>query len=372
MVSLHTAYSTATYANLAASLAAGKTGTTKPTMATPASTAPTNSATSVTLSDAAKAALETSDLPTLLAAARDKLTALLTAADRTSPLEDDKLALDLSSLDARELYGIANSHDDSFSDAEKKAAGLEMQRRFDAALGGPAAIAKVTGKYDGLYKAAADYLDSMGPEERADPKSISARAALTEGLKQLAADPKTLPDTGEDDPVALYLALAEAGQTTGDRPIAAIGDDMRSALDKKYADAIANGKVATFNKATTTGTYIDLATFDARSLAAMVLNTNAQFSPAESRAADNALRAKSSAALVAGYKDAAKSQDPTALSQNMIGLYSSMSVEERQALGWSDTFYQTALASYTTTAKLTQLFAQAGGDSTGLMSWLGK
>jgi hypothetical protein len=374
MVALNTAYSSSSYASLASSIAAGKASTAKTATAATTTTATSSdsAATTITLSDAAKAALETKQLSTVLAEARQKMTALLATAGRTSPIQGGKLALDLTSLDARELYGIANSSDDSFSSDEKTAAGLEMQRRFDAAMAGPAAIAKVTSKYTGLYKAAADYFDSMGAEERADPKTVAARAALTEGMKQLAADPKTLPDAGKDDPVALYLALAEAGETTGPRDIDDVASDVRSALDKKYADALANGKVATFNKNSTIGTYIDLSAFDARSLSAMVLNANDEFSQEESSAANAALRTKSSAALVAGYKDAAKSQDPTALSQNLIGIYSSMSQEERQALGWSDKFYQAALQSYATTTKLTQMFAEAGGDSTGLMSWLGK
>lgn len=372
MVSINTAYSNTSYANLAASIATSKASATQTAASVSTTTNTDGAATNVTLSDAAKAALEIKPLATVLAEAREKLTALLAAADRTSPIQDDKLALDMTSLDARELYGIANASDDSFTGDEKKAAGLEMQRRFDAAMAGPAAIARVTGNYAALYKAAADYLDAMGPEERADPKSVSARAALTEGMKQLAADPKTLPDAGDDDPVALYLALADAGQTSGPRPIGDVASDVRTALDKKYADAVANGRAPTFNQNTKVGTYIDLSGFDARSLSAMVLNTDGEFSAEEASAANTALRAKGSAALVAGYQNAAKSGDPTALSQNLIGLYSSMSSEERQALGWSDKFYQTALQSYATTTKLTQMFAEAGGDSTGFMSWIGK
>jgi hypothetical protein len=49
-----------------------------------------------------------------------------------------------------------------------------------------------------------------------------------------------------------------------------------------------------------------------------------------------------------------------------------MSAEERQAAGWSTEFYQTALASYQTTSKLTQMFAEAGGSNTGFLSWMGK
>ena len=373
MVSLNTAYSNSSYASLASSIAAGKASTAKtaPPAASPTA-ASDGAATNITLSDAARAALETKDLATVLSDVREKLSALLTAAGRTSPLQNDKLALDLTSLDPRELYAIASSSADAFTADEKKAAGLEMQRRFDAAMAGPAAIAKVTGTYSGLYKAAADYLDSLGPEERADPKTVAARAALTEGLKQLAADPKTLPKDIEDDPVALYLALADAGETTGPRPIEDVADDVRTTLDKKYADALANGRVPTFNKSSKIGSYIDLSSFDSRSLSAMVLNAKGQFSDAEMGAAKAVLHSKSGAALLAGFNNAAKSSDPTAFSQNVISIYSSMSAEERQAAGWSENIYKAAVSSYATNSKLVQMLSDAGGGSGGVMSWLGK
>ncbi|WP_332699619.1 hypothetical protein [Devosia sp.] len=370
MVAINSAYSTTTYYQAAASiLAAGTTSTTSDADAT--TTGGTEqAATSVTLSDAALAALATKDFATVVADTRAKLTALLQAADRTSPLEGDRLAIDLSSLDARELFAMAS--DDSFTEGEQEAAGLEMQRRFEAALAGPAALADVTGNFTGLYKAAADYLDSLGPEEKAGADWIAGRAAITDAQKQLQADPKTMPDAGEDDPVALYLALVEAGQTAQPTTIADVATTARKTLDSLYADAIKAGKAPTFNKATTVGTYIDLSKFDSRSLSAIALNTGDKFTAEEVRQAETALRAKSGAALLAGFQNAAKSSDPTAFSQNIISIYSSMSAEERQAAGWSDQFYQAALASYESTSKLTQMFADAGGDSTGFLSWMGK
>ena len=262
--------------------------------------------------------------------------------------------------------------DDNFTSDEQKAAGLEMQRRLEAALAGPAAVAKVTGNYQGLYKAAAEYLDSLGAEEKAAPDWIAARAAVTEGIKQLQTDPKKVPDTGEDDPVAIYLALVKAGETATPRPIADVASSARSTLDALYADATAGGKAPTFNKNTSVGTYIDLSKFDSRTLSSIVLDTSGKFTPEETRAADQALRAKSGAALVAGFQNAAKSSDPTAFSQNIISIYSSMSPEERQAAGWSEDFYKAALGSYQSTSQLVSMFAQAGGSSTSFMSLLGQ
>lgn len=369
MVSVTTAYSTNTYYKAAASASAATTSATAAT--TTAATAPTTSAaTSVTLSDEAKAALAAKDFITVLAETRTKLAALLTEADTKSPLKDGKLALDLSSLDARELFAMAS--DDSFTPDEKEAAGLEMQRRFEAAMQGPAALAKVTGNFTGLYKAAAEFLDALGPEEKAGADWIAGRAAITDAQKQLATDPKTLPDAGDDDPVALYLALLEAGEQIKPQPIADVATTARKTLDSLYAEANANGKVPTFNKNTTIGTYIDMSKFDSRTLSSIVLDKTGKFTTEEVSAAQTAMRGKSGAVLLAGFQNAAKSSDPTAFSQNIMSIFSSLSVEERQAAGWSDAFYQAAIDSYNTTSKLTQMFAEAGGDSTGFMSWMGK
>lgn len=367
MVAINTAYSTSTYYKAATTATASATSAATAT-ATTSNTS--QSATSVTLSDEAKAALAAKDFATVLAEARAKLVALLKDADLTSPLQNDKLAIDLSSLDHRELFAMAS--DDTFTPDEQKAAGLEMQRRFEAALAGPAALARVTGNFTALYKAAAEYLDGLGAEEKAGPDWIAGRAAVTEAQKQLQADPKTLPDAGEDDPVALYLALVEAGEQIKPQPIADVATTARKTLDALYAEANANGKVPTFNRKTTIGTYIDMSKFDSRSLSSIVLDTTGKFSAEEVSAAQTAMRGKSGAALLAGFQSAAKSSDPTAFSQNIMSLFGAMSAEERQAAGWSEQFYQAAVDSYTTTSKLTQMFAQAGGDSTGFMSWMGK
>ena len=367
MTAISTVYPSTSYLTLATNLAA-HTPAAASAHAGPASTG--QAATSITLSDAALAALAIKDFAAVIADTKAKLASLLEAADRTSPLEGMELALDLSSLDPRELYAMAS--DDSFSEDERAAAGIEMQRRFEAALAGPAALARVTGNYTGLYKAAAAYLDGLGMEEKEGTDWITARDALTEGLKQLQADPKTLPDAGEDDPVALYLALVEAGEAVQQQPIANVAATARKTLDALYADAIKNGKAPTFNEKTTVGTYIDMSAFDSRTLSAIALNTGNRFATEESGAAQAALRTKSGAALLAGFQNAAKSSDPTAFSQNVIAIYASMSSEERQAAGWSEQFYQAAMESYQSTNKLMQMFADAGGGNASLLGWMGK
>lgn len=341
-------------------------GTAKPTASSqPAQPSAESAATAVTLSDAARAAMAERDFAAVLADAHSKLTALLEEAGRTSPLKDGKLALDLSSLDQRELYAM--SSDDSFSPDEREAAGLEMQRRFEAALAGPAAIARVTGDYTGLYKAAAAYLDGLGEEERASADWKAGRDAVTEGLKQLQTKPGTMPNLGPNDPVALYLALSEAAETPA-TSMPELASNARTTLDRLYAEAQANGKAPTFNRNTTLGQYIDVSGFSSRALSSMVLDKDGQFTAEETRAARSVLQARSGATLLAGFQSANKSGDPTAFSQNIITAFSSLSPEERQAVGWSDALYEAAMQSYVTTSKLMNMFGEATGGNNGTPS----
>lgn len=343
--------------------------------ATKTATSANTAATSVTLSEAARAAMAERSYATVLADARSKLTELLLAAGRTSPLLNGELALDMSSLDAREVYAIAS--DDSFSEDEREAAKLEMQRRLEAALAGPLSIARVTGDYTGLYNAAAAFLDALGPEEKASADWQASRDAVTEGLKQLQKDPKTLPDAGEDDPVALYLDLLETRGAL-DQSMATLAANARALLDKRYAEGQAAGRIPTFTP-NSRGAYIDLSDLSSRTLSAIVLDAEGQFTPEEVKAAKATLRTKSSAALMAGLKSASQSADPTAFSQNVIAAFSSLSPEERQAAGWSDQLYEAAVANYTTSSKLAQMLNQLGssgsagnaGGFQGLASLLG-
>ena len=82
-----------------------------------------------------------------------------------------------------------------FTADEQKAAAIELQGRFDQAMAGPTAIGRVTGNIKGLYVAALAYFDTMGPEEKASASAVDQRAALAEMLKQIGADPATLPAT---------------------------------------------------------------------------------------------------------------------------------------------------------------------------------
>ncbi|KQN69957.1 hypothetical protein [Devosia sp. Leaf64] len=355
--SYYTAYSTATSSG-SASAATTATASAK-TQTTTTATATSSSATSITLSDAAKAALSERSFAAVLADARTKLTELLEAAGRKSPLQNGELALDMSSLDSRELYAMAS--DKSFAADQNEAAKLEMQRRMEAALAGPLSIAKVTGNYTGLYNAAATFLDALGPEEKASADWQASRAAVTEGLKQLQTDSKTLPEAGGNDPVATYIKLLETRGAL-DQSMASLATNARTTIDKRYADATAAGKIPTF-KPNGTGAFIDLSDLSSRTLSSIVLDKEGQFSSQEVAAAKSELRTKSSAVLMAGLKSASKSSDPTAFSQNVISAFSSLSAEERQAAGWSDKLYEAAVANYSSSNKLMEMFNQLGASS---------
>ncbi len=298
----------------------------------------------------------------MLTDTRAKLKALFADAGRTSPLKDGKLAVDLASLDARELYAMAS--DPAFSKDEQDAAGLEMQRRFEAAMSGPAAIASVTGTYTGLYKAAAAFLDALGPEERDSADWKAGRDAVAEGLKRLATAPGTLPSVGKDDPVALYLSLS-AGEQAAPPAMADLATGMRATLDRLYGDARNAGKIPTFDKTSKTGQFVDLASYSSRALSSIVLAEKGQFSSEEVRIAKSALQSRSGSTLLSGFQSASKSSDPTAFSQNVISAYNSLSAEERQAVGWSDQLYQAAMQSYVSTSKLMNMFNQATASTGG-------
>lgn len=331
----------------------------------PATTSTETGATNVTLSDAAKAALTTiKDFATVTTDARATLDKLLADAKLTTPLKDGKLALDLSKVDRRELYAMSTNSNQLFTPDEQKAAAIELQSRFDQAMAGPTAVGRVTGSVKGLYVAALAYFDAMGPEEKASAAYVDQRAALEDMLKQLAADPSTLPGTVANDPVNAYMERLAGGETGKPRDIANVAADARTTLDAQY-------KASGNNKP-------DYSEFDSRSLASVALNSNGKFSPTEVRTASMEMRSRSGAALLQSLKSAGNS-DPAAFAQNVISLYGAMSSEERAAAGWSENLYAAAVSNYQTASKLGSILGQvtgsssfgaSGGSSMSLMDYL--
>lgn len=332
---------TYTYANGAAGSAT----------ATGSGTSGSSAATTLTLSDAALAAMNQPGFASVVAAARSTLDALL--ANGAKPAD-----VDLGQLDRRQLYAVASNAEGKFSADEQAAAKTEQQRRLDAALAGPFAVARVTDDVEGIYTAALAFLDGASTEEKSTPAWSSQRAALLEAQKQLAANPDKTPQV-DGDIVADYIQRMTAGDDpTTLRDFSAVASDARAALDAQYAAARAAGKTLTFSGTQKSGQPVDFSQFDSRSLAAIALDQDNKFSPQEVFAAKQAMAQRSSSTILAGLKSAAS--DPASFAKNLISAYASMSPEERSAAGWSDQLYSAAVQSYNTAASIAQIF----GDST--------
>jgi hypothetical protein len=311
-----------------------------------------SSATNVTLSDAAKAAMTLKDFVTVVADARATMDRLLAEANKTTPLKDGKLDLDMSKVDRRELYAISTNAEQKFSTDEQKAAQIELQNRFDQAMAGPTSVGRVTGKIDGLYAAALAFLDLAGPEEKASSSHADARSAIETMIAKLKTDPGTLPGAVANDPVNAYMQRLAEGETGELRNIIDVGADARTTLDAQY------------KAGASAPTYAD---FDSRSLAAVALNTAGEFTDAEVRTALSEMRSRTGAAVLAALKSSDAATNPAGFSQNIISLYGAMSSEERAAAGWSDNLYAAAVSSYRTASKLASML----GSTTGSSIWGG-
>lgn len=311
-----------------------------------------SSATLLTLSEEARAAMTIKDFVTVIADARATMDKLLTDAKLTSPLKDGKLALDLSKVDRRELYAMSINAEQKFSVDEQKAAQIELQNRFDQALAGPTAVGRVTGKIDGLYTAALAHLDAMGPEEKATSAYADARKAIETMIAKLKSDPGTLPGTVPNDPVNDYMQRLAEGETGELRDIIDVGSDARATLDAQYEAGASTP---------------DYADFDSRSLASVAINTSEEFTEAEVRAAKSEMRSRTGAAVLSALKTSDAASNPAGFSENVISLYGAMSAEERAAAGWSDNLYAAAVASYQTASKLASML----GSTTGTSMWGG-
>ncbi len=335
-----------TYATILANIQKNNAGSTAAT-GTSGSSGSNASATNVTLSDAAKAAMTAKDFSAVIADARATMTKLLADAQKTTPLKDGKLDVDMSKIDRRELFAISINGELKFTPDEQKAAQIELQRRFDQALAGPTSVGRVTGKIDGLYTAALAFFDLAGPEEKASVAYADARKAVEAMIAKLKTDPGTLPGTLPNDPVNDYMQRLAEGETEGPRAITDVGADARATLDDQYKAG---------------GIAPDYKDFDSRSLSSVALNTGNDFSEAEVRAARNEMRSRTGAAVLAALKNSDAAANPAGFSENIISLYGAMSSEERAAAGWSDNLYAAAVSSYQTASKLASMLSQASSS----------
>ena len=341
----------------------GQTRDQSPTINTPA--------VNVTLSPAAQAALKAQTDPraieTVVAEAKAQIAARLKAAGTSSALKDGNPTIDLSGLDRRTLYAVASDKGGQagkgFPLDQQVVAALALKSQHDQALAGPAAQARLTGDYAGLYQAALDQLDAAGPEEKASAAWSQERDALVEGRKQAIARPGLSPAGVEHDSVAAYMAetgSAVAGAKT--RDFGKVAGDVRAALDKQYAIAVAPGAARDGESGE-----IDFRRFDDRSLSAVALNKDEQFSTHEIAQAKAEIRARDSAAIKASYQST--SEDEGGFGKAMITRYAGMTAEEREAAGWTPAVYGKMVELQASRDKLAQMF-DADGSLAGPPSLL--
>jgi hypothetical protein len=330
-----------------------------------------SSATLVTLSAAAQAALaqaSVADFATVTADARAALDALYKAAKVTGPLTDGKQTVDLSSLDRRELYAIVSNGGQKFSTDEQTVAANELAARFDAVLSPQTAVARLTGDWSQVYKAALDYMQGAGPEERATATWKAQVQALQQGYDAAVAAPGSPPPASADDPVAAFLARTPTdGDANGNlRDFSQVANDARTALDLQQQAADKKGVALVYDPGRKNGQLVDLSGFDNRTLSAIALNQGAQFSPSEVRAAKTELDSRTRASLLAAFKQSSSSSDPRAFSLGLISTYAQMSPEERQATNFTTDFRDVAVQNYQSTSSLISMLQQTTAGGTGL------
>lgn len=311
-------------------------------------------AVNVTLSPAAQAALkaqtDSRTIETVVAEAKSQIAARLKAAGASSALKDGAATINLSDLDRRSLHAVASNAGGQFPLEPQVVAALTLKSRHDAALAAPAAQARLTGDYAGLYQAALDHLDAAGPEEKASAAWSQEHAALIEGRKQALARPGLAPSGVSHDSVAAYMT--EAGSVVANaktREFGKVATDVRAALDKQYALAFQPEAA----KDPDSGE-IDFRRFDDRSLSAIALNKDALFSSHEITEATAEIRARDSAAIKAGYQSTA--EDEGGFGKAMITRYVGMSSEERQAAGWTPETYAKLVEYQASRDKLAGMF----------------
>jgi hypothetical protein len=359
------AYGTGAAASQSASAAADNTDTTS---------AP-SAATSVTLSDEAKAYLAQTTaaadgplpLATVTANARAWFDQQYASLGISSAMLDGQVAVDLSGQTRATLSAVANNAQGQFTKDETAAATKTLQARFDSAIAPHVVIARHTGDYASLYAAASDYLDQAGADEKATPAWQNQKQAVLEGLATAKASFGKAPVTGNvDDPVRSLLdrTSVQAPAAAGSSPNA-LATNARAMLDAQAGSARDNGTELVFNSARKVGQQVDFTAFDNRSLAIVALNGDASFSAEEASAAKVELSQRTRSGLLNAFNPntggGAKASTAALLQQ-----YSSMSAEEKQVLGFTDDFANKVMQNYRSMSSIQNSL----GSNTGMAAYL--
>jgi hypothetical protein len=367
-----TVTSTSAYASTSSYLSSAygrtTTGATATNGSSTSSSASSAAATLVTLSAEAQAKLAASQAAstdTVTVDARSALDALYKAAGVTGPLADGKETVDLTSLDRRALYAVATNIGGKFSKDEQAVAQQELQARFDAVLAPQCAVARLTGDWTQVYKAAIAYMQGAGSEEKASAAYAAETAALQTGYAAAQAQPDAVPATS-GDPVADFLVRAgDDGITdTSQHDFSAVAKDMRTALDAQKQAAADKGLDFSYRDARRNAALVDWSGFDNRSLSAVTLNEGEQFSAEEVRSAKRELDSRTRATLLSAFQQAGSTSDPRSFSLGLLYSFQSMGAEERQAMNFTTDLRDLAVSQYQSTTKLISMLQQATGAET--------
>lgn len=321
-------------------------------------TSSSSASTNVTLSDDAKAYLAsdaaTPDLTpeTLAINARAWFDQQYDSLGITSAQLDGQTAVDFTGQSRETLAAVATNTAGLFTPDETEAAALELQDRFNDAMKPYVVIARHTGDYASLYKAAQDYMDQAGSVERGTIAWQAQRDALDEGAAAAKATRGQAPDTGNPyDPVR---ALLDKSTQTDSVPAGDIAGQARALLDDQIAHAKDNGKELVFDPKRKLGQQADLSPFNNRMLAAVSLNQDGTFSATEVRAAKTELDKRTRTSLLSALNSASSG---SAGSLAMIKQYSSMSAEERSVLGVTDDVMNRLVQNYKSLSSVQSSFS---------------
>jgi len=311
---------------------------------------PADSAISITLSEAGKAALAQNSYTNedSAAKARAKLSEILNELNRTSPLTDGKLEVELSEFEREEIFAVATNVGNKFTEDEQTAAKLELQRRFDAALSGAHSVMKVTGNYKDLYEASLEYLETFSSDEKKTSEWQEKYSAVKLAINQLETNPNEKPQDIKGDPIADYLERSANGETVKERAFTDITKDARSILDNIYSNS---------------GDLQELSKLSTRSLSAIALNRSDTFTRLEITAAKSEMRSRIGQTVQSAFQEAGTTGDPTAFSKKLIAQYDTMSAEEREAAGLGKGYYNSLVTNYETSLSISRTFAASNGVS---------
>ncbi|MEW6452087.1 MAG: hypothetical protein AB1490_15635 [Pseudomonadota bacterium] len=361
------AYLGSAYANTAsASNATAASGT---------STQSASASDTVTLSDAALALLAAQsgqkDFAAITDDARTTLDDLYKAAKVTMPLAGGQATIDLTTLDRRTIFAIASNSGGKFTPDEQKVASQELLRRFDTAMGAPAAAAKLIGDYSTLYKAGLAYFDSMSAEEKATDSWAKQYAAMKTGLLMAQQDPTKVPQGIPDDPIANFVLQGPSTQTPA-TSFGNVAQNARLVLDQQYDAAKKSGTEVVFDSRRRNGQLMDMSGLDNRALSAVSLNQGKMFSTDETRMAKQLLDQRTRSSMLQAFQQGSKNGDPLGFSLGIVQQYQSMSAEERTAMNWSPDFLNMAVRNYKSTSSLLSMMQQSlGSSNSGILGVLG-